>query len=223
MSGLDLAAVASLFASRSRAAMLDLLLDGREHAVGALARAATVAPSTALEHLGRLEQGGLVVSRRDGRERLVRLSRPAVAAAHEALSQLVDGSTSSGLRDWHRREALRVARTCYDHLAGRLGVAVTDAALTAGALADDFSLGPSATAWFGRLGVDVGGLAVGRRPLLRVCTDWTERRPHLAGALGAAVCSAVLAAGWVERRPATRALRLTRSGVAELARLGVEV
>jgi DNA-binding transcriptional ArsR family regulator len=219
--GLDTAAVAGLFAHRSRAAMIDVLLDGREHAVGALGRAAGVAASTAAEHVGRLEDGGVVVVRRDGRQRLVRLAGPTVAATYEALSQLTDESQATGLRVWTRREQLRAARTCYDHLAGRLGVAIADAALAAGAVDPGFSLGRAARTWFAGLGVDLDALTRGSRPLVRVCTDWTERREHLAGALGAAVCSAALGAGWVVRQPSSRAVRLTQYGEAQLGNLGI--
>ena len=221
MARIDTAAVASLFADRSRIAMLEVLMDGGEHAVGALARAAGIAASTAVEHVRRLEQGGLVVSRRDGRARLVRLAGPSVAASYEALAELSCEAAANGLRASTRREQLVAARLCYDHLAGRLGVAIADAALAAGALEEDFSLSESAAAWFKRLGVDLEALSPGRRPLLRVCNDWTERREHLAGTLGAAVCSAVLNAGWTVRRPSSRALSVTPLGEAQLRQLGI--
>jgi DNA-binding transcriptional ArsR family regulator len=216
------AGIAALFAEPSRAAMVELLLDGREHSVQELARAGGVALSTASEHLGRLESGGVVVSRRAGRERLARLAGPAVATAYEGLAELSRDRPVNGLREWNRREELRGARTCYDHLAGKLGVAIADAALAARAVTPDFALGSRSASWFAGFGVDVEDLPRGRRPLLRVCTDWTERREHLAGALGAGLCSAVLDAGWVVRRPATRGLRLTPLGEASFRRLGVQ-
>jgi DNA-binding transcriptional ArsR family regulator len=154
-----------MFAHRSRVAMIDVLLDGREHAVGALARAAGIAASTATGHLSRLEEAGVVVVRRNRRQRLVQLAGSSVAGAWEALSELSDESEANGLRAWTRREQLRAARTCYDHLAGRLGVAIADAALAAGAVEPDFSLGRGARAWFGELGVDLDALPRGRRPL----------------------------------------------------------
>jgi DNA-binding transcriptional ArsR family regulator len=221
MSPRETAEVAALFADPSRAAMLDLLLDGAEHPVGSLANAADVSSSTATGHLGRLEARGLVVSRRYGRQRLVRLTGPSVASAFEALSLLSRPAHTNGLRAWNRHEQLSAARTCYDHLAGRLGVAVAEAARTSGALDDDFGLAPDAPHWFARLGVDLSALPKTRRPLLRTCIDWTERREHLAGALGAAVCSAVLAAGWAERVPGTRALHVTVLGETQLQGLGV--
>jgi DNA-binding transcriptional ArsR family regulator len=218
---MDTATVASLFADASRVAMLDVLLDGLDHSVGGLARTAGIAPSTASEHLARLERGGIVVSRREGRERLVRLAGSSVAAAYEALVVLSRESEIVGLRAWTRREELRAARTCYDHLAGRLGVAIADAAFAADAVTENCSLGPAAATWFARLGADLDALEPGRRPLLRFCTDWTERREHLAGVLGAAVCSAVLDRGWALRRPSSRALQLTPLGERKLRRLGI--
>jgi DNA-binding transcriptional ArsR family regulator len=215
------AAVASLLADPSRLAMIELLLDGGEHRLADLALAAEVGSPTASGHVRRLEAGGLVASRRSGRERLVRLAGPAVAAAHEALSALAVPDRPRSLRGWTRHEQLRAARTCYDHLAGRLGVAIADAARAQGALDATFALTPGAGAWFDCLGVDLDALRALRRPLLRVCTDWTERREHLAGALGAAVCTGAFASGWVVGRPGTRAVRLTSRGEAALRRLAI--
>jgi DNA-binding transcriptional ArsR family regulator len=221
VSVLDVASVAGLFADRSRAAMVELLLDGRDHTVRALAQAAGVAPPTATEHVGRLERGGVVVSRRRGRERLVRLAGPTSAAAFEALTALSRETQDGGLREWTRREQLREARTCYDHLAGKLGVSIADAALSAGAVSPDSSLGSTASTWFAHVGVEIDSLPRGRRPLVRICTDWTEGRPHLAGTLGAAICSSMLNQGWVVRRPSSRALQVTPLGGESLSRLGI--
>jgi DNA-binding transcriptional ArsR family regulator len=187
----------------------------------ALARAAGVAASTAPEHIGRLERGGVVVSRRDGRERLVRLSGLAAAAAFEGLTALAREGQISGLRASTRRQQLRDARTCYDHLAGKLGVSIADAALAAGALSPDFALGASAPSWFLQLGVEVDSLPRARRPPVRICTDWTEQRPYLAGTLGNAICSSLLDAGWVARRPSSRALLVTPLGKTSLQQLGI--
>src|SRR5438105_2999690 len=222
MAKLETADVARLFADRSRVAMLDVLLDGREHTLGELAGAAGIRSSTAVAHVARLERGGIAASRHKGRERLVRLAGPDAAAAYEALAELAGASEVRTFRAWTRREELQSARTCYDHLAGRLGVGLTEAAQAAGALDGAFSLGRAAPAWFERLGVDLEALPRGGRPLVRVCTDWTERRPHLAGALGAAVCAAALANGWVAPRPTSRALVVTPLGKRRLDELGVE-
>jgi DNA-binding transcriptional ArsR family regulator len=217
----DVAGIAGLLADGSRIAMLDLLLDGGEHPVTELAAAAGVAVSTASGHLTRLADARLVAARRDGRRRLYALGDPSVARALEALGALARPTRPNGLRSWTRMEQLRAARTCYDHLAGRLGVAVADAAQAAGALTPELGLGPEAPEWFAALGVDLDGIRRGRRPLLRTCVDWTERRGHLAGALGAAVCASLLERDWVRRRPGTRAVAVTPVGLRRLDELGV--
>jgi DNA-binding transcriptional ArsR family regulator len=201
--------------------MLDALLDGRDHTLSGLAGVAGVAVSTAAEHLERLERGGIVVSARAGSRRLVGLSGPDVAAALEALTKLSRDGQVNGLKAWNRREELRAARTCYDHVAGRLGVAIAEAAIAAGAVSEDFALGPRAAGWLEGFGVELDAIRRSRRPLLRVCTDWTERREHLAGTLGAILCSTMLEAGWIVRRPASRALLVTPLGDSSLGELGV--
>lgn len=219
MGALDLVGVAQLFADRSRLAMLELLLDGREHAVARLAGAAGVSPSTAHGHLARLERGGLVVSRRQGRERLVRLAGSGVAAAHESLSLLAGSPGVQGLRGWNLHEELRGARTCYDHLAGELGVGLTDALTRQGVLTSDggcFVLTVPGERRLDVLGVDVGAARSSHRAFARQCIDWTERRPHLAGALGAAVAQRLFELDWIERVPGGRALSLTPQGAGEL-------
>jgi DNA-binding transcriptional ArsR family regulator len=210
----DLAAGAAAIADPARAAMLDALLDGAPRSAGSLAREADVAPSTASHHLARLLDAGLVVVEPDGRRRAYRLAGPDVARALEALALISPPSAPRTLRRHTRAEAERAARTCYDHLAGVLGVAVCDALLAASAIVPDgeraYALGPGADAAFGALGIDLP--VRGRRAYARPCLDWTERRPHLAGALGSAIADTLLARGWVTRVRGTRALRVTDSG-----------
>jgi DNA-binding transcriptional ArsR family regulator len=214
MQEVDLAAGASAIADPARAAMLDALLDGAPRSAGALAREAGVAASTASHHLGRLLDAGLIVVEPDGRRRAFRLARPEVADALEALALVSPPRASRTLRRAMRAEAERTARTCYDHLAGKLGVAVCDALLRAGAIAPDggraYALGPSADRAFAALGVVLP--QVSRRAYARPCLDWSERRPHLAGTLGAAVADTMLERDWVTRVPQTRALRVTDAG-----------
>jgi DNA-binding transcriptional ArsR family regulator len=221
----DLAAGASAIADPARAAMLDALLDGVPRSAGALAREAGVAPSTASHHLGRLLDAGLVTVAPDGRRRAFRLARPEVARALEALALVSPPRPARTLRRATRAEAERAARTCYDHLAGALGVAVCDALLAAGAISPDgergYALGPTAGDTFAAIGVTPPAPA--RRAYAIRCLDWSERRPHLAGALGAAMADAMLARGWVARVKGSRALLVTDAGRAGLrAGLGVE-
>jgi DNA-binding transcriptional ArsR family regulator len=214
--------VAALLGEPTRAAMLDALMDGEPRPAGELARRAGVAPSTASEHLARLVAGRLLLVEAQGRERRYRLASADVADVLEALARLGSDRPVDSLRAAGRREALRAARTCYDHLAGRFGVAVTEALVARGALrAHDgaFELSETGGGLLAELGVDVAGARASRRLFARVCVDWTERRPHLAGALGAALADAALAQGWVCRRPNDRALHVTPAGAAALEAL----
>jgi DNA-binding transcriptional ArsR family regulator len=212
----DLADVAAALADRTRARMLEELLGGPPLPAGALAARVGVAPSTVSGHLVKLEAAGLVTIEASGRRRQARLSGPHVAEALEALSRIAgDTAKPVGLRAVNAKEALREARSCYDHLAGRAGVALADHLLRHGALLERdgaFTVPPEAHAHYReRFGVDPQALQT-RRPLVRACTDWTERRPHVAGALGAALLDAMLDQGWLKRRPDGRALNLTPRG-----------
>ena len=211
-----LAALAALLADETRAAMCLALLDGRAWTAGELAAHTGVARSTATEHLHRLVDGGLLVERRQGRHRYVELADPGLI---EELAARLPPRTApvSGLRAATANEALRRGRTCYDHLAGRLGDAVTEAMTAAGLLDQSagFALTPAGLAWLtGPVGVDPASLQAGRRPVARDCLDWTERRPHLAGVAGARLCAAFLRHGWVVRVGSGRAVRLSTAGAA---------
>lgn len=244
MSGADIAPVAALFGEQTRARVLTALLDGRALPAGTLASEAGVSAQTASTHLARLLDAGLVTVEPQGRRRYYRLSGPDVAAAIEALALLAKPTPVRSLREGTRAEALRLGRTCYDHLAGRLGVAVTSALVERGALvAEDgltstarrpgdpiaapltrhpYRLGAAAGEICGDFGVDLAAVETQKsgRPLLRFCVDWTEQRHHLAGRLGAAFTDALLTQGWVERSRVPRALRLTARGKDNLTALG---
>ncbi len=184
-----LARLAGLLADRTRAAFCLALLDGRAWTAGELAAYARVAPSSASEHLTRLTEGGLLVERRQGRHRYVQLASPRVAELLEVLTAHLDppAAPPRGLRAVNASAALARGRTCYDHLAGRLGVALTDAMTERGLLDQDggFALTGTGRTWFAEaLGTDAAALRAGRRPTARGCLDWTERRQHLAGVAG---------------------------------------
>jgi len=224
--GADLAAVARLIANRPRAAMLDRLLDGAAHPAGDLAREAAIAPSTASAHLADLMDGGLVAVERVGRQRRYRLAGPEVAQVLESLASIAPALPRSSLKQVTAADQLREGRTCYDHLAGRLGVAVTEALVRRRALTltdGVFSLTERGSQLLGGLGVDVTSARSRRRVFAAGCLDWTERRLHLAGALGAVITERFFELGWIRRRPGGRSVSITPSGQAELrAHLGVE-
>ncbi len=217
----DLAALAGLLADETRAAMCLALLDGRAWTAGELALHAGVAPSTATEHLHRLVAGGLLIERRQGRHRYVQLADESAAGLIEDLAARLPHRPApvTGLRAATASAALRRGRTCYDHLAGQLGVALTDAMTGAGMLdqAGGFALTAYGKDWLvSEIGVPPETLRAGRRPLARGCLDWTERRQHLAGVAGARLCETLLAHRWVIRIGSGRAVRLTPTGTTRL-------
>ncbi|MFF4952743.1 ArsR/SmtB family transcription factor [Streptomyces chattanoogensis] len=223
-SATGLARLAALLADPTRAAFCLALLDGRAWTAGELAAYAQVAPSTASEHLTRLTEGGLLAEQRQGRHRYVRLAGPRVAELLESLTAHLDppAAPPRGLRAAGASAALARGRTCYDHLAGRLGVAITDAMTARGLLDQDggFALTDAGREWLGDgLGIGAAALRSGRRPQARGCLDWTERRPHLAGTAGARLCDRLLERRWVRRIGSGRAVRLTPDGAAALHEL----
>ncbi|OXM71875.1 MULTISPECIES: ArsR/SmtB family transcription factor [Amycolatopsis] len=221
METIALAEVAAVLADPSRAAMCLALLDGRAWTVGELARAAGIAPSTASEHVSRLREAGFVAGVKQGRHSYVRIADPRVAELIEHLAQHAEHRSTSGLRGSLRARRLAFARTCYDHLAGAAGVALRDGMIGTGLITERAGLALTARGRevLGELGVRI---PTGRRPLLRACLDWTERRDHLGGALPAALFTHGVEQGWFERRP-DRAVRVTPAAAEPLARLGVEL
>jgi len=210
-----IAPVASLLAEPARVAILWALLDGRELPAGELALLAGVTPPTASIHLAKLVEAGFVGARPQGRHRYYRLTRPELAPAMEALAALAPPGQPRTHRQARIGRAVRAARTCYDHLAGRLGVAVTAALVERGALREaggQFEVTPEGEGWLGGLGVDVAAARARRRAFAPVCLDWSERVPHVAGALGAALLDRLFALGWIERTPASRAVQVTLEG-----------
>jgi DNA-binding transcriptional ArsR family regulator len=208
----EMAGLAAALADRTRASFCLAMLDGRAWTAVELARQVGVARSTTSEHLDRLVASGLVREEREGRHRYVRLADGNAAEFVEYLSSRA-GQTPrpSSLREATMRSALARARTCYDHLAGALGVALTDAMIDRGLL-DGWAITPAGLAWMTGLGVDVDQAREGRRPFTRSCLDWTERRPHLAGGAGAALCRRLFEQRWLERIGTGRAVRLTPPG-----------
>lgn len=215
-----IAAVAELIGEPARAAMLLALVDGRAMPAGELARAAGVSAQSASAHLSKLVGGGLLSVQSEGRHRYYRMASPEVGQAVEALGGISTIPREPGVARPPEARALYNARWCYDHLAGRVAVELTSALERSGVIQlqgeRDYDLGPEGPDWFAALGLDAAVLRRSRRAFARRCLDWTERRPHLAGALGAALSSRLMALGWVARLPKTRALRITHRGAREM-------
>ena len=210
----DLAKVANLMDGH-RATMLVALMDGRALSASDLAARCAISRSLASAHLSKLLDGGLIAVRPRGRQRQYRLAGAQVAEVIEAMLGLAPERTATTLRQAARGEAIRQARTCYDHLAGSLGVALTDALEQQRVIepADgSYSLTVAGEQRLQRFGLDIAALRGRRRAFARPCLDWTERRSHLAGALGAGLADRLLELGWIRRVPGGRALRLTDAG-----------
>jgi DNA-binding transcriptional ArsR family regulator len=235
-----MAAVGELLADRARCRMLLALADGRALPASTLADEAGVAPSTASGHLGRLTERGLTEVVATGRYRYYRLAGPEVARLVEVLGRIAPARPVRSLREGTRAHAMRLARRCYDHLAGRLGVAVTDAlrerAWIEGSdgtpdprerrghqLPGPVDDGAYRLTDTGRAGLTGAGVAVpAGLSAVRCCVDWTEQRHHLAGPLATALLARFDADGWLRSTPGHRALKVTDDGVAGLAeRFGV--
>ena len=216
----DIAAVARLIGDRTRASILEELSASGSLPAGELARRAGVTGATASAHLAKLVAARLVVVEPKGR-RFHRLADGAVARAIEALSVIAPPHEIRSLRHAEEAASVRAARTCYDHLAGRLGVELTNALererLIRREAEDAFTLTTRGATELASLGLDLDDVARGRRAFARACLDWSERRYHLAGALGAALTARLFELQWIERRRSNRSVTVTALGRGGLA------
>lgn len=217
----NVANVAALIGDPARAAILAVLADGRALPAGELAAAAGLSPSAASAHLNKLLAGDLLTLEREGRHRYYRLAGQQVAEALESLS-LIATEPSHGTVHSPQAQALRYARSCYDHLAGKLGVGMADAMEQRGLIAatgqgKGVSVTPAGAAWFEKVfDIDVREIKPGRHGLACRCLDWTERRHHLAGPLGTRLLERCCDLGWLSRHRQSRAVELTRKGQRKL-------
>jgi len=223
----DLAAIGRLIGDPNRACILQALMGGMPQSGSALAEAAGISRSLASAHLKKLTTGGLVRAERRGRQQLYSLAGGQVAEALETLQLLAPATPVRSLSGSTHLRNLRWARTCYDHLAGVTGVAVTEALAAREAIGERdgaWVLGSSGARVFGEVGIDVDDVPCRTRPLLRPCMDWTERRHHLAGGLGAAVTTEFTRRGWVRRHDGSRIVTVTPAGCTGLdAWLGLDL
>ncbi len=215
-----LASAAALIADPGRAAMMTALLDGSSLPAGELARIAGVSAQSASMHLGQLVDGGFLTARQHGRHRYYSIATPEVAHAVEALGVI---STTSKYTPSGADRALRYARTCYDHLAGVLGVHLAAAFEQQGLIVpegeSDYELTAAGEALLRQWQIDVEALRHSRRIFARRCRDWTEKKDHVAGALGAAICQKLLELRWLTRDRSSRAVHISLAGRKHLTTL----
>ena len=210
-----IASIAALLGDPARANMLTALMDGRALTVSELAEAAGVALPTASGHLAKLDAAGLLAAEKQGRHRYYRLSGHDVAEILEALMSLAQRTGAVRVRTGPRDAALREARVCYDHLAGSAGVAMLDALTSRDLIrseAGDLALTPAGESFVREFGIDLEEIAGTRRPLCKACLDWSVRRSHLAGALGAALLRRFAELGWAKRVEGSRVIAFSPRG-----------
>jgi DNA-binding transcriptional ArsR family regulator len=240
----NIAALGALLSDPGRCRVLLALGDGRALPASVLASEAGVAFSTASEHLGKLLDAQLLRVETHGRHRYYRLAGPHIARLLETLAQYAPTAPVRSLKEGTRAQAVRQARYCYDHLGGRLAVALMDSLLEREVIIGgdgrfdplqaredrlsapghdvDYRLTNQGAKWLCDFGVDVDAVRAGRRPLIRYCLDWSEQRHHLAGALGAAVAQVLFERGWLKAAPHSRAVLVTDLGDRALrAQLGL--
>jgi DNA-binding transcriptional ArsR family regulator len=219
--GPDIALLASLIGDPARANMLMALMSGMALTAGELAREADIMPQTASAHLAKLRDAALVIMEVQGRHRYFRLAGADVAGALEGLMELASRTGRLRTRPGPRDSAMRKARVCYDHLAGEMGVQLHQAFVEQGyvvATKDGLGLSPAGISRFRAEGIDIEAMTAKSRVICRACLDWSERRHHLAGTLGAALLTLIYARGWARRDSEGRAVVFNPQGLAAFQR-----
>lgn len=220
--GPSIAPVAALIGDPARANMLSALLGGKALTASELAQEAGITAQTASSHLSKLEGGGLLTAVKQGRHRYFRLANSDVAELLEKIMGVAARTGASRVRPGPRDPAMRHARVCYDHLAGEMGVQLFDSLVKKGALADrdgDLHLTKRGEAFLREFGIEPADFAHPRRPLCKSCLDWSMRRSHLAGSIGAALYTRITDLGWAKRDRSSRAVFFSRSGERAFDRL----
>jgi DNA-binding transcriptional ArsR family regulator len=223
----NIAYIAGLIGDPTRAAILGGLMDGRALPASELAYMARVSPQTVSSHLAKLVEGNLLSVDNQGRHRYYRLASSEVAQALEILGTIAPPVKVRSLRQSDRLEKVRIARTCYDHLAGKLGVSVTEGLISRGLIClmnGEYIVTEGGKDWFQRLGIDYQSPRKSRRIFARPCLDWSERRHHIAGKLGSEIALRFFELGWIRKLPDTRAVQITEIGQRKLEEeLGVHL
>ncbi|MGY5386122.1 ArsR/SmtB family transcription factor [Bacillus spizizenii] len=211
----NIAKISSLLSDPSRSSILLTLMDGRIHPAGELAYLANIKPQTASFHLKKLLEEKLISVEKHGRHRYYRLSNSDTANIIEQLLRMAPKAKVTSLKDSKEKSDLHFARTCYDHLAGYVGVQMTHSLVEQGILKKvdlNFEVTSEGSLFFSKLGINEEHQRHKRRAFARCCLDWSERQHHIAGALGNALLVRMLEEEWIVRMPKTRAVRMTQSG-----------
>ncbi|PAE98197.1 ArsR/SmtB family transcription factor [Shouchella clausii] len=211
----NVAIVASLVSEPSRAAILTALLDGRFHPASELAYMAGIKPQTASFHLAKMVDADVIAVEKQGRHRYYGIQDPEIAKIMESLLSIAPPQKIKSFNQASQDKAIRSARTCYDHLAGALGVKVTDSLLNMNVIREDkdgFVVTESGEEFFQAFQINLKKVRKKRRSFSHKCLDWSERRHHLAGALGNALLEKFIELNWVQRLPKTRAIQITDEG-----------
>jgi DNA-binding transcriptional ArsR family regulator len=217
-------AVAYLIGEHARAAMLWNLLDGRAYTAGELALSANISPQSASNHLSKLIKANFLKVEKQGKHRYYRFARDEVAFAIESIANLMPYKKTNDLQNSISNGDIQYARTCYDHLAGKIAVNLTQTLIKQKILAlngNNFLVSSKGEAWFEMIGLNLDELKNAKRHFAKPCLDWTERRHHLAGALGAALLNQMLCFNWIRRKANSRVVILTAKGETELNKLGI--
>lgn len=220
--GPDISQIGALIGDAARANILVALMDGRALTATELSEIAGITAQTASSHLAKLKAGGLIRPQKQGRHKYFSLDGPKVGHLIESLSTFAADRGHLRHRPGPKDAAMRKARVCYDHLAGDLGVRMFDSLVARGCLtfgSSTIALAAEGERFVADFGIDLGKLRASRRPLCRCCLDWSERRDHLAGSLGAAFFDRVLEKGWARRESGSRAVHFTPPGEAAFVKL----
>ncbi|MEO9965800.1 MAG: metalloregulator ArsR/SmtB family transcription factor [Reichenbachiella sp.] len=219
----EFAEVTALIAEPNRAKMLWCLLDGRAYTAGELATVASISPQSASNHLNKLIEKELLNIEKQGRHRYYKLARPEIAYAIEAMANLIpEKSRSVKQQPELNKCGIKYARTCYDHLAGKMGVFITESLVSAEILViknKQYKVTSKGATWFGLIGIKIDDLAKSKRAFALQCLDWSERKHHLAGALGAALLHKMLEKDWIRRKQGSREVIFTHLGEESLENL----
>ncbi|UPK45307.1 ArsR/SmtB family transcription factor [Paenibacillus pabuli] len=215
----NISVIASLVADPSRAIFLEALLDGRALPAGELAYMAGVTPQTASSHLAKLVEGGLLVVEQQGRHRYYRLADKEVAFLIETMASIAAPVQVRSLKQSNQLQHLSFARTCYGHLAGKLGIALCEALLREGYLEEpedeqdkDYHITEKGVQWFTSFGIILKGKAGSRRAVARKCLDWSERRHHISGVLGDELGRRLSELDWTRQKAGSRSVEVTAAG-----------